>query len=465
MKKIRTLTLLICLVLLLTGCNLVDGTYHSVSPHRQDSESGETFVEAVEDDLQLRTALADMVNIGMSSHVITVAGFEEQQLLESMDKAVAYIKTVHPIGAYAVDDIVYEVGNVGGTTGVAVEITYRHGRSAIQKIKRVTDMEEARACIGRALAQVEPGLVLLVENYHPEDILQLVEDYAAANPSMVMEIPEVAEASYPDSGDSRVWELKFTYQNSRDSLRDMQALVGRVFDSAALYVTENASDARKLSQLYGFLMERFYNYQVKASITPAYSLLNHGVGDSGAFATVYAEMCARIGVDCQVVLGALEGEPYYWNIVRQDGYYYHLDLLECRRMGHYYVKTDIQMDDYVWDYSAFPRCQGRPNQNTEIPVGPGDAEEPTDPPESTGPEVDAPTDPTETEPSTQPTDPPVTETPTEPDNTETEPPAEPETQPPTAEPETQPPTAEPESNPDEPTAEPEDVPPTQGDHA
>ena len=452
MKKRSLVILALCLTLLLAGCALVDGTYHSVTPHRQDSDSGETFVEAVEDDEQLRAALADMVSKGMSSHVITVAGFQEQQLLESMDKAVSYIKTVYPIGAYSVENITYDVGNVGGTTGVAVQITYLHGRSAIQKIQHVADMEEARACIGRALAQVEPGVVLLVDHYQPEDVIQLVEDYAAANPSLVMEIPEVAEECFPDSGNSRVWELKFTYQNSRESLRDMQELVGRVFDSAALYVSQNASDARKLSQLYGFLMERFYNYQVKSSITPAYSLLNHGVGDSGAFATVYAEMCARIGVDCQVVPGALDGEPYYWNIVRQDGYYYHLDLLACRELGYYYVKTDIQMDDYVWDYSAYPKCQGFPEQDTQNPEGPGKTDTPPPPPESTGPGTEEPT-----EPPTQPTEPPATEQPTIP-------PTEPETQPPTAEPETQPPTAEPESRPDEPTAEPEGAPPTQGDN-
>ncbi len=44
---------------------------------------------------------------------------------------------------------------------------------------------------------------------------------------------------YPDSGTSRVVELKFTYQTSRDSLRQMQPQVQRVFDSAALYISSD----------------------------------------------------------------------------------------------------------------------------------------------------------------------------------------------------------------------------------
>ena len=44
-------------------------------------------------------------------------------------------------------------------------------------------------------------------------------------------------------------------------------------------------------------MER-YDYRIETSITPAYSLLRHGVGDSRAFAVVYAAMCQQAGLEC-----------------------------------------------------------------------------------------------------------------------------------------------------------------------
>ena len=59
-----------------------------------------------------------------------------------------------------------------------------------------------------------------------------------------------------------------------------------------LYVSGEGEDFQKFSQLDGFLMERF-DYKFETSITPAYSLLHHGVGDSRAF----ADSCQHLGID------------------------------------------------------------------------------------------------------------------------------------------------------------------------
>jgi hypothetical protein len=326
-----------------------------------------------------------MVSAGVESSVISVANFQQEQLSNSMDRAVQYVKNYYPLGAYGVDEITYEVGTIGGTSAVAVEITYLHGRSELQRISRVQDMTQAQSLIAAALTDFDTSLVLLIENYQPADIHQLADDFASANPSVVMENPEISVQTYPETGRQRVMELKFTYQSSRDSLRVMRERVQRVFDSAALYVSHDAQDARKLSQLYAFLMERFDNYQIKTSLTPSYSLLNHGVGDSAAFAEVYAEMCAKVGMECLVVVGTRNGEPWYWNIVQDDGYYFHVDLLASQNQGGFSVRTDEQMTDYVWDYSAYPACTGRPveeaPEETTVPEG-----ETTVPEETAAPE-------------------------------------------------------------------------------
>ena len=371
MKRLLPLILVFCL--LLTGCGWLDGTYHRVTPHQQHSIGNESQVEVAENYLQLRTALENMVSAGEERHVISVAGFGQEQLGDSMDMAVRYVKTNYPIGAYAVDEITYEVGTIGGTVAVAVEVSYLHGKSEIQKILRVEDMEQTRALIEEALTEYDTSLVMFIDGYQAADIHQLVDDFAAKNPSVVMETPEVTVQTYPDVGFKRVMELKFSYQSSRDSLRTMRDQVQRVFRSAALYVSHDASDAQKLSQLYAFLMERFEGYQIKTSITPSYSLLNHGVGDSAAFAEVYAEMCARANVECLVVIGTRDGEPWYWNIVQDEGYYYHVDLLDCQTRGGFRTLTDDQMADYVWDYSAYPACTGKPivevPEETTAPTG------------------------------------------------------------------------------------------------
>lgn len=358
MKRLIPAILAFCL--LFTGCGWMDGSYSRVTPHQQHSAGNDSQVEVAENYLQLRTALENMISAGEENRVISAIGFRQEQLENSMAMAVRYVKSTYPIGAYAVEEISYEVGDIGGAAAVAVEISYLHGKSEIRKIRRVENMEQTKALIEEALTEYSSSLVMLIEGYEVADIHQFVDDFASKNPSVVMETPEVAVQTYPDAGYKRVMELKFTYQSSRDSLRSMRDVVQRVFRSAALYVSHDASDAQKLSLLYAFLMERFDAYQIKTSITPAYSLLNHGVGDSAAFAEVYAEMCDRVGVECQVVVGTRNGEPWWWNIVQDEGYSFHVDLLACQSQGGFRCLTDNKMEDYVWDYSAYPVCSGEP---------------------------------------------------------------------------------------------------------
>ena len=174
-----------------------------------------------------------------------------------------------------------------------------------------------------------------------------------------MECPQVVVNIFPETGTSRLVELKFTYQTSRDALRVMQTQVHTVFESAAMYVSSYSKETEKFEQLYGFLMNFLVegDYQLETSITPAYSLLRHGVGDKKAFATVYAAMCREAGLDCQVVTGTRDGDPWVWNLIRVDGAYYHLDLLRCSERGYYRTYPDNQMDGYVWDYSAYPASE------------------------------------------------------------------------------------------------------------
>lgn len=396
MKRYLICILAICL--LVSGCSWMDGNYVSVTPHRQQSSESESTLVNVENYLQLRTALEDMIRSGMERCVISADTLREDQLKSSMAIAVRYVKSIFPIGAYAVEDIEYELGTSGGVTAVAVEVTYLHTRSEIQKIRQVEDMEHAKNYIRDALTNYETGLVMLVNEYITIDLQQMAEDFAAEYPSAVMETPEIREQTYPNTGTQRVLELKFTYQSSRDTLRTMQEQVQRVFDSAALYVSRDAEDSQKYAQLYAFLMERFSEYQIKTSITPAYSLLNHGVGDSKAFAVVFAQMCREAGLECQSVVGTRDGEPWFWNIVYSGGYYYHVDLLACQAGGGYREHTDNQMVNYVWDYSAYPVCTGQPPEPpVEETTGEEDTQEADAP---TGPAVET-TAPTEAEEATE----------------------------------------------------------------
>ena len=358
MKKIAALLLALCL--LLSGCSsLFDGSYSHEEPHRnQGNQQPHDNIVASNYD-GLCKALVGLVESGSQSGIISVSSYDQSMIYTDLNQAVNQIRTTNPIAAWAVNDIQWELGSNGGQLSAAITITYLHDRSEIRKVHRVSSMEGAKNVISGVLDDHGASVQLLIPNYEAIDFQQLVDNYADTHPQSVMECPQVVANVFPEAGTSRLVELKFTYQTSRDALRAMQKQVHTVFESAAMYVSSYSKESEKFEQLYAFLMEFLVegDYQLETSITPAYSLLRHGVGDKKAFATVYAAMCREAGLDCRIVTGTRDGAPWVWNLICVDGVYRHLDLLRCSERGSYKVYANNQMDGYVWDYSEHPAAE------------------------------------------------------------------------------------------------------------
>ena len=346
----RLAAFLIAICLLLTGCGWMDGSYSSVTPHKIKDQLPEQEMPEVRNLAQMKTVLGGLVEKGAESGSFSVEDFDQAVLDERMSSAIEYVLQKHPVGAYALESVDYEIGTAGGVSAVAVTLNYHRSVEDIRAIVSTSGMVEAQACVEKALRDFESGLVLRIGDFKAMDFGQLVSNYAMANPDVVMELPQVTVSVYPQEGADRVVDLRFAYQTARDTLYTMRDYVEPVFHSAALYVSSEESDSVKFARMYTFLKER-NDYQVKTSVVPAYSLLRHGVGDSKAFALVYAAMCRRAELDCQVVNGTRNGEPWFWNLVCVDDVYYHVDVLGS---SGYTQWTDAQMGGYVWDYSAYP---------------------------------------------------------------------------------------------------------------
>lgn len=371
MKRIVCMMLTLCA--LLSGCAWTRGSYVSVTPHQEQRTNTQTAVIAAKNSQQLINALKDLVADGRESAAINVSEYPVDKIEPGMASAVDHIKKYDPVGAYAVEDIQYELGTSGGQPALSLKIKYRHSRMDIQRIHWLKSMEEAQPLVVEALQECDADLVMLAERYEERDFSQMVEEYAMENPHIVMEIPSVTVKTY-GSGTSRLVEVSFTYETARDVLRQMRSQVKPVFDAATLYVSGDSSSRQKYSQLYAFLTARF-DYTVTTSITPAYSLLRNGMGDSQAFATVYSAMCRAAGLECLVVRGTCNGESRYWNMILDDLHYYHVDLLQCNEQGKYAQKTDAQMTGYAWDREVYPACSGAVNEEAAAAAETTEAEE------------------------------------------------------------------------------------------
>lgn len=371
--KIVRCALVLAFCVCLSGCSILSGGSHIyVEQHQPDFSTGSAQNVNAKDYDELYQALSAMVEKGQTQQIISVDRYGKEQLEKDLKKVTEDVRATNPIAAYAVDTISCTIGTSGGMESLSVEITYVHDKSEIRKIIVVADNSAARDAIAESLNACDAGVVMYIEDYEDTDFTQMVEDYAFAYPEYVMEQPQVTVSIYPESGASRVVEMKFSYNTSRESLKNMQNQVSPVFRSAVLYVSGDAAEEEKFSQLHAFLTER-YEYIIEPSITPAYSLLRHGVGDCRAFATVFAAMCRQAGLECFVVTGTRTGSSWYWNIVSIDGVYYHLDLLVSSDLGGFSIWGDNQIREggYLWDFDAYPACpQDVVEPAPEIPVEP-----------------------------------------------------------------------------------------------
>ena len=103
-----------------------------------------------------------------------------------------------------------------------------------------------------------------------------------------MALPEVSAAVYPETGETRILELHFTYSQPRDTLRSMQAAVNTILDSAAAYVESGTTPRRCAELLARFLLTRFtYTTAEETPDMPAYDLLSSGRAHSLSFASVF----------------------------------------------------------------------------------------------------------------------------------------------------------------------------------
>jgi len=342
---------IIILFAALCGCSAwMNGNYASATPHKEQNLLPEQTLMAPKTYDDLVQILENMVESGQQRNTISMKEMKENWQ-DFVDDAVQYVQNDCPIGAYAVSEIKYNAGKNDNEPTLSVEISYRRSIADIDAVLRAESRAQVEEILYGALRAFSVGVTVSIADYTAYDFEQIVQDYALLYPQYLIETPRLFTITYPKYGEERIVELVFTYDTSRATLLQMQEQVSVIFSAAEMYVSGDGLPMEKFAQLYSFLMNR-YDYTVQSTITPAYSLLHNGVGDSKAFAAVYGAMCRQAGLDCETISGTRSGQVWYWNALRVDGKVYYVDLLRCQEAGKFFYKTAKEMTEYEWDYSA-----------------------------------------------------------------------------------------------------------------
>lgn len=361
MKRFLALFLLLSLCAGLSACERwVKNDYCVITPHVEQSllEPVPTQQETpptVCNRTELRGAVLSFIREWTEQGSIFVRAYQGN-ISEDLQETILYATQEDPIGAYAVD---YMDAEYNGTDRISVNIVFRRSSAEVDAIVTVSGNSAACAKIQQALAAFDISLTLRIRNYQEMDFTQYIQSYSLQHPEAVAALPQVSAEVYPKEGETRILELHFSYPASRDEMRLMQSSVGTILSSASSYIRSGKDDLQKAQLLYRFLTTRFtYSLSEEAPVTPAYSLLCLGKAHNLSFSSVFYAECLAANLDCRIVTGSKNGEAYYWNLLRVEGEYYHVDLMRSLSREENELRLlyspELRQEGYIWDEALYP---------------------------------------------------------------------------------------------------------------
>lgn len=141
-------------------------------------------------------------------------------------------------------------------------------------------------------------------------------------------------------------------------------------------VTNNMSDFEKVLAINNYMVDNFkYDYSYRNYY--AEDMLRDGKGVCQAYTELFQILMDRLNIECLTVTGtASDGRKiagHTWNIVKLDGYYYHIDVTwnddddeyPVSRSYLYFLVSDKQMSDFwhYWDSNDYPKCKKGADRN------------------------------------------------------------------------------------------------------
>jgi hypothetical protein len=359
----RSLSILLTVTLLLSGCGLVaDREYRSVDFHVHGGDT-EAAVDSIGSYDALVRALTAQVRRAQPKATLTFTNYAGD-LRGDLTRACYSVSTEIPIGAYAVDYISFDekIVYAGSNAHTTVFFKYKHSVEKIESVAYVSTRDFG-SVVDAALASYTPQIVIETGYFNPAEAR--LQDRALQlflqEPLWGVDIPEVTAVTYPANGVSCVVEISFLYTVSGAELFDMSRLcreglsrlqpetpptqdpAAQCFILAHLLCDGLAFDGKAVA------LDRMTVYDT------AYGALAVRRATSLGTAMAFKAMCDNWDLVCHVVLGTYNGAQTAWNLVMADGAWRHIDVGAVLRNGaHAALLTDSEMTEYDWEPNDYP---------------------------------------------------------------------------------------------------------------
>jgi len=285
MRRLSAALLLCLSALLLCSCSTVGWReYYSITPHEeQDASVDDTEAVLVENYPELKNATLSFVENGTEYGVIRIYNYAAGNVEEDVAKATYDVAKNNPLGAFAVDYMTHECSLIVSYYEIHISATYRRSVEEIRAIRQVSSKQDIYDALTAALNRCDERLAVRTPYYIAYDVEELVREYYALHPELVVEVPELSISLYPEDGDAKIVEINLKYENTLEQLQSKKTEIAANVQAAAQYVSYRSSDWEKLQLLYSYLQGRF-SYVPGQTVNPVYSALCEGIADDEGMA-------------------------------------------------------------------------------------------------------------------------------------------------------------------------------------
>ena len=345
------LALAVCLALL-SGCSaMLEGDRLLVTDHvNQTVLADDPSVLRAENYQGLVNGVLYFVSQGMDTGTIQLAkytGAPQADLAAVCEE----VQQEDPLGCYALEQVDYEYSRVLSYYECTFRFTYRRTPEQLQALRSPSGSPGIRQELARALSAHQSSAALRISGYYAqEDTLHtlLEQAYQSIGPA-ALGFPQVEMIFYPQMANQSqqyIVELIFSYPLEAAELARQQQEVTAAIQEQAAVIRPTQGEAA-----LAFARQLHYDPAGLSSVHAA--LLGSG-GDSLGVALALQSLCQAYGLDCQLVSGTRNGGTHFWNIVRTEGVYRHLDASSDDPQ----LLRDSQMAGYRWEAADYPACPG-----------------------------------------------------------------------------------------------------------
>lgn len=359
MKKQGFICTILSGSLLLSGCSsMLARSYTSVTPHSAAPvvESDQLTIRA-ESYQDLVNALLYFITQGRQTGTIRLYNYP-YDVKHDLGAACREVTQEDPLGAYAVQDVSYNVVPVVSCYEATVSLSYRRTPQQISSIVSATGVTSIRNKLRDALSAHDPTLVLRI-NYFEEDeqyLLDLAQEAYFSAPDAALGFPQTTLTLFPESGSHRIAEFSFTYSFPSMELQRRTKQISQKQAELLDTLPDTQGDSALLA-IYDFLHDQV-EYLPSYSSTAYGALVEHRANSLGLALTVHS-LCQQLQIPSYLVQGSLRDAEHCWVIVQTQDGFRHLDVsrtLANVNTSPFCSDREMHQMEYHWNTDEFPAC-------------------------------------------------------------------------------------------------------------